>query len=117
MRTVIAAAALLALGGCSWLYDSPYEEALHTGAPIESPPASNGMRDLEAALPYEQSPWFDEDRLNLPPDSPVKAYEVPEDRAMLDLVEPPLGEEQRAEGPLFEEPFDEVPAEGYYDPE
>lgn len=91
MRWMTAVGTALLLAGCTWIYDSPYEEALTTGSPIEPPPTSNGMRDLEAALPYEQSPYFAEDRLDLPPESPVQAYEIPEGEAIPDLQEPPQG--------------------------
>lgn len=41
MRQVLIAASLLIalpLGGCSWLYQSPYEEALKTANPVMPPP-------------------------------------------------------------------------------
>jgi hypothetical protein len=81
------AACVLLLGGCSWIYDSPYDQAIYTGGPVEPPPGSNGVEDLQAELPYERSPWFDEDRLRLPEDSPIEPYMLPEDRRILERLE------------------------------
>lgn len=67
-RTAAVALVVAVLGGCSWIYDSPYEDALHTRGSVPPPPNANGQRDLEAALPYDQSPWFDEDRMAVSPD-------------------------------------------------
>lgn len=38
MRLALIAAILLTLGGCTWMYHSPYEEALATARPVLPPP-------------------------------------------------------------------------------
>ncbi len=67
-RIAAVALAVGVLGGCSWIYDSPYEEALYSRGSVQPPPSANGQRDFEAALPYDQSPWFDDDRMTAPPE-------------------------------------------------